>query len=264
MSKLELKDLISGPPPKRTWLVPGLIPTHGVYVLAGEAGSGKSMLTYHLSLSLASGALFMGVPLKAKRVLYFDEENSRPDLHGYIYKLWRGLVGGDRQIAEDNFRLEHFTIGCSDKSVVHTIRPILEEYDADLMVVDTYTYSFRFRDENSNAEHGHKLREVRTLKSSMRPESTVLLLHHARWNPDTKEWDIRGGKALKGWTDDTLIHSKLKGAPDINGFHKTALEVKKGRAQGHSKFFSVRLKQPEKNTWQVEIKPRKKQGLKVS
>ena len=81
---LDISELISEDlkPPK--WVVEGIIPTGTIVLIAGDAGVGKSVMNLAEGLHVALGRPFLGHKTVQSRVLYFDEENSRPDLSAYV------------------------------------------------------------------------------------------------------------------------------------------------------------------------------------
>src|SRR5438132_10346206 len=87
-----LTEWLTTEPPTPRWLIPGIIAEGAMIILAGDPGVGKSVLSYAMALSLASGQPFLGRGGGApKRVLYFDEENSEQDLRSYLHTLWLGM-----------------------------------------------------------------------------------------------------------------------------------------------------------------------------
>ena len=233
LSRLDLKTVLSNPPPKREWLIQDILPTHSIILLAGDAGIGKTSLIYALTLALATGRNILGRSTTPHRILYFDEENSRPDCYQYLTCTWAGIKG-DVDLATKNFRFEHFTLAEVLSDPFPPMKAIIKEHRPDLIVIDTLTPSCRIPDENSNAEAARALQKLRYAISEAPESRTLLLITHAKQNQDTKEWDIRGAKGLKGWTDGTIIHKPAMGSKwRKDGLRKTALEFKKMRAFGN-------------------------------
>src|SRR2546425_9831290 len=87
----DLLAMLEGPDITPPWVVPDCLVQNEVMVLAGEAGAGKSILTYALSIALATGNTFLGRQLTPTRVLYCDEENPYWTRLQYLRWAWRGL-----------------------------------------------------------------------------------------------------------------------------------------------------------------------------
>jgi len=66
-------ELRANPPPSPSWIVDQLFPQGSINILVGDGGVGKSWLTLHLALCVASGQDFLGnFPVKQGKVLLID------------------------------------------------------------------------------------------------------------------------------------------------------------------------------------------------
>jgi len=226
----ELRALLDGddtPPP---WLVPDLLCQGTMVVMAGEAGAGKSLFSYTLAIALSSGSLFMGRQLQAKRVLYFDEENSLPDRNQYLRWAWRGL--NRPEIPDANLRLEHFELAKAGLEWDRRIAALASEYSPDLIVIDTATPACHIVDENDNGEASEAIRRLRRAKNCAGAQASMLILKHARLDTESGTYSVRGAKSWVGETDSTLLFTRAAGRPRLDKLWNTNLQPQKVRAFG--------------------------------
>lgn len=74
-------DFDGQPVPEREWIVPRLIPAGNPTLLAGDGGTGKSLLGAQLCAAAALGREWLGQPVKAGKTLYLSAEDDRDELH---------------------------------------------------------------------------------------------------------------------------------------------------------------------------------------
>jgi RecA-family ATPase len=81
----------SGTPPKRQWLVEGLLPKNEVSAIYGAGGMGKSWLATQLALNVASGkGEFLEFPIKEQMpTLIISYEDKKEELHRRIHSIKR-------------------------------------------------------------------------------------------------------------------------------------------------------------------------------
>lgn len=231
MARLSISEALTSDPVPPAWLVPDFLHRGTMVVLAGDAGIGKSVLSYHLSLCLASGLPFLGLPTSPSRVLYFDEENSQRDAQAYLRWNWVGLGKPDALSIDTNLRIEHFSLSAPSPSHYQQMIGAASEHHPDLIVIDTATPACRIEDENDNGEASRAMRALRAVRSAATPETVMLILKHARFSKDTGR-DIRGAKAWKGECDQLSFHIASPGHPRKDGLRRTHLEPAKSRAFG--------------------------------
>jgi hypothetical protein len=72
-----LKEMLDKYNPASNWLIPQLLRSAGLFILAGEPKVGKSIIGYHLAYAVAISGRFLGKPVRKGRVLYIQiEEDS--------------------------------------------------------------------------------------------------------------------------------------------------------------------------------------------
>jgi len=75
-------DLLDTDPPAREWLVTDRPPRGVVGVLAAAGGTGKSMATLQLAISVCTGLDWLEMPIdKTGAVLMFSAEDDRDEIH---------------------------------------------------------------------------------------------------------------------------------------------------------------------------------------
>jgi hypothetical protein len=227
-----IADLLVDPAPPVEWLIPEFIPQGSLIALAGEPGAGKSFLIYTLALALATGTSTLGWEIEPKRVLYFDQENSRSDFLQYFKWAWIGLGRPDRTLIDENLGFVSFHLGGPDwssraEAAIHAFKP-------QLIVFDTTTPSFAIQDENSNAEATLVITKLRRLQALTTPTATIIALKHVRRRPEDGDFTLRGAKAWEGAVDSVIYQLKVPGRPPKGGegLRRTKLEPSKTRAFG--------------------------------
>ncbi len=69
------------PVPAREWHVPGWIPHRTVTNLSADGGTGKSLLALDLAVATATGADWLGLPVRRGAVLYVGAEDDTDEIH---------------------------------------------------------------------------------------------------------------------------------------------------------------------------------------
>lgn len=217
------------------WIVHGMIPAGTIVLVAGDAGVGKSVMNLSEALHIALGRSFMGHPVTPAKVLYFDEENSRPDLNAYVAQLWRGMGSPSPDLWAPRFKPHSFSLG--NRNWPSLMTRIVQDYRPDIIYIDTATSAFNIVEENDNAEAQricHVLRHI--MADAGMP--AIKLLKHAKFQtggghggPQVRR-TIRGAKSWLGAVDQVLYHIRRPGRPLKSGLRETLLIPDKTRAYG--------------------------------
>ena len=78
----KVTDLLDTDPPAREWLVTDRLPLGVVGLLAAAGGTGKSMATLQLAISVCTGLDWLEMPIdKTGAVLMFSAEDDRDEIH---------------------------------------------------------------------------------------------------------------------------------------------------------------------------------------
>jgi hypothetical protein len=225
--RIDLLDVLTQPIQEPHWLVHGMFMRGTLVVLAGEPGVGKSTLSYYLAFAVAAGVPFLGHTTTPTRVLYIDEENSRPDLIRYASRVWRGL----NKPSVESVRLEHFSL--PPRWQPELLR-LVRDWAPGLIIIDTASSALHLTDENDNAEASRAIHMLRQAQTTAGDETTLLVLKHERQRDDIgHRRTIRGAKTWLGQADAVFYHVFPQGSRERNdGLRKTQLEQDKLRSYG--------------------------------
>jgi RecA/RadA recombinase len=177
--------------PDLEWLIPSILPKPSLAILYGDPGCGKTFAALSMSLSVASGADWLGRPCVATEVLYIAAEGvlglkSRLAAHrsvrGPIGATIRFLPGAPNLL--DSGDLE----AMSDALKAADFRP-------GLIVVDTLARVTTGVDENNARDMGQAVAALDGLRTTY--NATVLVLHHKTKSGGSE----RGSSALRGAAD---------------------------------------------------------------
>ena len=234
MARLDLDSVLTAEERPPTWVVEGIIPAGTIVLVAGDAGIGKTVMNVSEGLHIAMGWPFLGYPTHQTRVLYFDEENSRPDISAYVQQLWIGMGRPDPTTLQAQFRLEHFSLGRKDWYA--TARDIVAEFNPGMIYIDTATSALAIDKEDDNAEAQRAIQSIRRLMTTA-SHPAVKVLKHAKFQTGGGQQGqtrrtIRGAKAWLGAVDQVLYHIRRPGRPQRNGLKDTLLIPDKSRAYG--------------------------------
>lgn len=229
---LNLSDILTGADPKPEFVIDGLVYAGQTLVIAGEPGVGKSFLQYYLSMCVAGGLLALDRPVVQGRVLYFDEENSRPDLCQYLRWIWRGLDRPSIAILQQNLFLEHFSLATAGNRWRY-MHDAAQELQPKLIVLDTVTPCCGIEDENDNSEASVVMQRLHAVKGVAQPGCALVLLKHAKFSHDPNERQtIRGAKTWLGAADGVLFHKRMHGRPRGDQLYNSVITPDKVRAFG--------------------------------
>jgi len=226
--KVDLAGVFNGKLPEADWLIPNLISRGSMILLIGDAGCGKSYLSYYLAVCLAGGLPFLNRKLDAARVIYFDEENSLPDMVKYLSMVWVGLGRPDISLIERNLRVEHMSLQGNSGGPFAYMDMCIHEHAPDLAIIDTAMTATPAADENDNSEAIRIVSSLRGIQARAVGEMSMWILRHSLTG--TKEG--RGAKSWKGLADGQLYMSAKTGPKPKSHLRRTAIEPRKVRAYG--------------------------------
>jgi len=215
-------------PPEPSWLIDKMLATGYLTILAGMPGVGKSYLSYAMALAIASGANFLGHPVRKGKVLYFDEENGEDAQH-YVRELLRGMPSSSAAEMAPSFHWYLDELGAQTlEGRYDRMRSLAAAARPRLIVIDTATKALGIVDENDNAEASRHVEYLGQVRRAAGPTATLLLLKHARTDPISGERSIRGAKAWIGsFNAAWCLYRPGRGRPKAYG--QTVLEAIKAR-----------------------------------
>ena len=161
LQPITLSELVHENDGNVPFLWEGILPRKGLAAIVGKPDSGKSMLTRHLSLAVASSApAFLGLPLADDRpdVLFVTTEDSYSACASTFGKQragWETIAAleqgyGMRQ-ADKTLRIAAET-ALDGRSLIESITEYVAKQPIGLVVIDSFGDAFGGRDINSNAE----------------------------------------------------------------------------------------------------------------
>lgn len=230
--RADLAAFLVGPDLTPPWIIPGIICESSIVVWAGAPGAGKTSLAYSLAIAKATGCEWLGRPLTAEPILYFDEENGEADFKQYMRWYWRGLGMPDPARLNETLRFERFTLTMAGKLWVNLMRQIAQEHRPRLILLDTATPACHIENENDNSMASEAIRQLRQVQTAASPGCSIIVFKHAKLDKDEGKYIVRGAKAWVGETDATIIQYRGPGGKDRHGFHWNVLRPEKVRAFG--------------------------------
>ena len=183
---------------KGSWLIKGLLPSHGLAVIYGPPGCGKSFVTLDAALHIAAGLSYGDRLTKSVGVVYVAAEGGS----GFRKRAW--AAKHHLKIADDvPFALVTTApnLGIAEGDVAVLIDCIVKQAEAlsfvpGLIVIDTLARSIAGADENSSKDIGIFVANAERIGVATR--SLVIAVHHS--GKDV-ERGMRGSSALHGAAD---------------------------------------------------------------
>lgn len=168
-------DLLNYEPEVAPWLIPGLLPSTGVALLAGDPGIGKSTLAYDCGYSVISGKPFLGeTPARVGKVLFLTGDEPFNQLREKI--ITRGFF---------EYMGMFDVIHNWDISQNGMLEEKLEQLRPALVIIDSFSsiHQSEVFDENSS----NAAREIRKLNPLLeRYNCAGLMIHHTNKNKEQK------------------------------------------------------------------------------
>lgn len=246
--ELPLPELLTQEIVEPEWLVKGLLPRKTVVLWVGQAGAGKSSVCVHLAHAVAMGRPFLelfDVPERA-RVMYFDEENSHPDLQEYHRRVWVANGCPDPAALNQWLRVHSLTLTLTEQKWEEEFVERIGEFQPSLVIVDTASPAFHIEEENSNSEASRAIQAIRRAGGKIRGAGcTFVILKHEKDRTSHKQpQTVRGAKAWLGAADQVLFHNRAVGRP-WGKYHATKLWAWKTRAWGLKGVVRINLRDVE-------------------
>lgn len=191
------------------FLVDSLLTRHGMSVMYGPPGCGKTFLALDIALCVASGRDFHGMPVQQGSVLYIAGEGVGGI--GKRVKAWIENRGGGIDENELPFYMLPTAVDFTNAGDVEKLEATIQALEEraggfSLVVVDTVARALLGADENSATDIGKFVRTCDVLKQ--RHNAALLGLHHSGKDGSR---GMRGSSALLGAVD-TSIQVKKSGA----------------------------------------------------
>ena len=184
--------------PPRRFLVEGLLPREGLFLLAAPAKTGKSWLVLQLASALVRGESFLELPTEQTRVLYLSLEDHRQRLYERAEQT--GGLGSPDLL----FCTEAELLG---KGFEEALCGVLEqEQGVGLVIIDTLQKIREIdRDGYSYSRDYDVMNRLKAI--SQRFSLAVLLVHHTNKMEETGDEmnRVSGTTAMTGGVDGTWV-----------------------------------------------------------
>jgi phage/plasmid primase-like uncharacterized protein len=194
---------------RRKWLIPGALMAGNTHILAAPGGTGKSLFTLQLAITLATGKTWgKWTPTKRCKVMIVNAEDDVAEQHRRVAAA-RTVMGvadaeirGRIMIADSPTSIaiaEMDTVKRIPKAsaLVQQLVDMIRHHQVDALIVDPFAETFE-GDENSNDEVKWAMKIWRD-DIARATGCAVYLVHHVTKNSDEKAGSanaIRGAGAL--------------------------------------------------------------------
>ena len=164
------------------WLVEGVLPSHGINMLYGPTGTGKSFIALDLAMCVGSGRDWFGHKVDKKPVLYFAGEGHSAEFHNRIRAARRhyGIAKGAHDLYADLVfkRFDIFGSSADRQLMDDHIERITKLYGSPpgLIIIDTFAACTPGMDEISGKDVGRVLGYLNRMAE--RSNAAILVIHH--------------------------------------------------------------------------------------
>lgn len=196
------------PRPGVKWLIHGLLPKPGRFLLVGLPKVGKSNLALQMALAVSRGESFLGSQVEKGRVLFLQFDATDFEWKDRFDTLKEAGV----DLSGDNFVVapEHLQLPFNTQNLLHQVwlEALLKDVSPDLVVIDVLR-ELHTADEDSSTEMKNA---CSPLFHILRPYSS-LILHHTTKLQDGVDADpikaARGSGYISGAVSAIgLLHNK--------------------------------------------------------
>ena len=202
-----LKDILTTQLPPVKWLIPGLLAKGCVGFIGSPPKLGKSWLSLHLLLCLASGKAFLGMPeflCGCFRGLYISEEDPERMVFSRAQRLWAGLNpsvspdGQMRTVVKSGFRLDK-------PECLKTLEQYIASEALDIVILDVFN--------RLHTKDGNKAEEIIPLLAALdgirtRTGCTILIDTHFKKglgdDAGSQGQRMSGTVGLHGWSENSI------------------------------------------------------------
>lgn len=202
---LTAKDALT-PRPARQWLIDRLLLPGSVNVLYAPPGTGKTYTFTDMSVCVATGAPWLGLPTKQGAVLIIDEESGRDRILDRLAEVLRGHVADETTpvyiatLAGFNFR---------DAASLAALQELIKQVDARLVIIDALADVMLGGDENAVKDTQPVFHGLRMVAEAT--GAAILVVHHSN-----RGGTYRGSSAIPGAVDVMLELTRQNDSQIVN------------------------------------------------
>lgn len=182
---------------------------HGISILAGPSGSGKSLIALDWALTRATGRNFNRKPVDAGGVVYVTAEGR--DGMAVRAAAWCALHGIEQQ-GDLPFRLIPAAPQILDPSHLDRLMRLIESapFEVNNVVIDTFARTFVGKNENAAEDVVQYVDAIYKLAAKI--DGHVGVIHHSGWDRSRE----RGHTALRAGVDAVMLTSKKNSFVEVS------------------------------------------------
>lgn len=232
-----IDELFKAELPKENWIVDKVIPSVGISVFAGAAGTGKSFMSLDMARAIVSEDSWLDTFKITKKVnvLFLDKENERVNFRNRCRGLkMQGVSGIYRMVYPEIFQLGSSERNEKFSTFALEMSAFVRANDIGLIIFDSFV-DFMAGDENSAGDTQGFFDAVRELLPG---RSVLLLAHYTK----TKEGDTR------------LPLERISGSRNIGAQITSGLAIESSKEADNELLISmIKARNTAKNTTKYKI-----------
>ena len=186
LTAVTIASVAGEPAPERKWIVPGLIPDRNVTDMAGDGGTGKSLITLQLEVAMTTGTDWLGHMPIPGRCLYISCEDDLDEIRRRIEAIAKASGGRFTTADLDGLHVADLTSGDTELAVLDKgqfrLTPLFDavsnfahDFRPKLIAIDTRADVFG----GSEIDRGQVRYFVRALRRlCFEHDMAILLLSH--------------------------------------------------------------------------------------
>lgn len=207
------RELLGMEFPEPNWLLPGILPEVGAFVLAAKPKAGKSWWSLALALAVAQGGAFLGRAVPQGGCLYLALEDTERRLQDRVKKLQPDAVDHPDDFSTLAIvRTAPFIGGGLEEMLRTAISKATTP--VRLVVVDTFALVRKPGGGFGSTQYEKDYSDMAALKRvADEMKVCVLVIHHVRkQGADDAHDTVSGTNGIAGAADGTLILNRQRGS----------------------------------------------------
>lgn len=202
-------------------LIKGMLELHGILLIRGPSGIGKSMLALNIALNIANPPsdkqLYKQFQINAKvKVLVVQSENSRNSLHKRLSKMTKENPRYKKAMSDIYFlkRKDVCTVSgnLQDELFMESIEKSIIRKDIGLIILDPLI-SYHEKDENDNRGMRQTLQVITDLCEMYKVAAIVI--HHDGKSASSSSKGGRGASSIGDWAPNIISLSHADKMSDV-------------------------------------------------